>query len=331
MPSLVLATIGELPARPDEIDQDSLLRYINEHTEKVLILDGLQRTYTIIDAAKELRNKEDMSSYDEFCKQPILLELYTDINKFGVLYRMLTLNTGQTPMSARHQLEMLYSDLLNTSVDGLTLISDTDGKADPDDNEFVFQFAIEGFNSYMNRSVLPIDRQELLENIKMLEKMAEEDTSTDLFKSFLECYIKISNSFRAITKNEVVTDDDLAFYNITGSPFGKKASKIFSSSQALTGFGAAVGKLKDYEVISSFSDIERLLPELEKRNSGKEWMLELLSRLDNIRNSSKKIGTAQRSLFHFFFRELFNREGDSYLNLSDSVANGFDKYSIQIN
>lgn len=37
----------------------------------------------------------------------------------------------------------------------------------------------------MNRNELPIDRQDILENVKMLENMSEEDVSKDLFKEFL--------------------------------------------------------------------------------------------------------------------------------------------------
>lgn len=330
MPSLVLATVGKLPVSPESISAENLLKYIQQKPNQVLILDGLQRTYTLLDAAKELKSKDD-GLYEQFCQYPIRIELYAEINKFGILYRMLTLNTGQTPMSSRHQLEMLYNDLLNTEIDGVTLISDTLGKADPDDNEIVFQNAIEGFNSYMNRTALPIDRQELLENIKMLEKMSEEDTSSDLFKSFLECYIKLFTTLRKISSDHVIDAEEMNHYEITGSPFARKASKIFSTSQALTGFGAAVGKLKDFGIINGFQDIENLLSELEENNDGIEWMMELLVRMDRIRNTSKKIGNAQRTFFQFFFRELLNKEGDSFLKLQEAVVNGYDKYYIQVN
>lgn len=108
---------------------------------------------------------------------------------------MLTLNTGQTPMAARHQLEMLYRDKLNTSIEGVKLITDVQGKADPEDNEFIFKNVIDGFNSYMNRNELPIDRQELLENIQMLENMSDEDVANDIFEEFLGIYVKCSISY----------------------------------------------------------------------------------------------------------------------------------------
>lgn len=188
MPPLVLAIAGDkdinLEAENSIISQD-IVDKIKTDCKDILILDGLQRTYTLIDADAEIK-QEEPESYQKFLNYKLRLEIYVDINKFGVLYRMLTLNTGQTPMAARHQLEMLYRDKLNTSIEGVKLITDVQGKADPEDNEFVFKNVIDGFNSYMNRNELPIDRQELLENIQMLENMSNEDVTNDIFEEFWE-------------------------------------------------------------------------------------------------------------------------------------------------
>lgn len=331
MPPLVLAVIkkGVIDTKEsDDIKSKKLLNYIINHSSDVLILDGLQRTYTLIDADTEMKNQK---GYNDFLNYKLRLEIYVEINKFGVLYRMLTLNTGQTPMSARHQLEILYSNMLNTEIEGIKLITDTAGKADPDDNEFIFKNTIEGFHSYMNRNELPMDRQELLENIKMLENIAEENVSEDLFKEFLESYIGIFNTLREISENHIITNEDLMEYEISDSPFGKKVSKVFSTSQALTGYGAAMGKMKDNEIINSMQDIKLMLPKLKEKNSGYSWFMEMLNRFDLIRNTSKKIGNAQRMFFHYFFRELFNKESDSYLDLEAAVYNGYKKYNSQVN
>lgn len=258
-------------------------------------MDGLQRTYTLIDADEEMKER-DKKEYERFLDDKLRLEIYIEINKFGILYRMLTLNTGQTPMSARHQLEMLYSNMLDTEIDGIKLVTDKDGKADPDENEFIFKNAIEGFNSYMNRNELPLDRQDILDNVKMLEHMSEENVSEDLFKEFLETYIKVFTALREITGNHIVTDDDLQEYQIGESPFGKKASKIFSSSQALTGFGAAIGKMKDLEIVKALENIVDMIEKLKENNDGYIWMMDMLLKLDTIKGSSKKSGNAQRML-----------------------------------
>lgn len=329
MPPLVLALVKTDIIDVENPDQEKLLQYINENSRNVLLLDGLQRTYTLIDADAEMEKKSE-EEYQNFLKNKLRLEIYVEINKFGILYRMLTLNTGQTPMSARHQLEMLYSDMLNTEFDGVKLVTDKDGKADPDENEFIFKNAIEGFNSYMNRNELPIDRQDILENVKMLENMSEEDVSEDLFKEFLETYIKLFGILRKITNNHVVDNDELIEYGISELPFGKKVSKIFSTSQSLTGFGAAVGKMKDLGIINAMTDISEMVDKLEKENEGYIWMMELLSKLDRIKASSKKIGNAQRMFFQYFYRELLNKESDSYLNLDAAVQNGYNKYYSQV-
>ncbi len=330
MPPLVLAVTQTDVIDADEIDEDELLEYIKENTEDVLILDGLQRTYTLLDARSEME-KEGRKKMKKFLEYSLRLEIYVEINRFGVLYRMLTLNTGQTPMSLRHQLEMLYSDMLDTEIEGVTLIPDNEGKADPDEGQFVFKNAVEGFNSYMGRNELPIDRQDLLENIKMMENMSEENVTDDLFKEFLEGYIKVFNTLRKITDEYVLTKEDAQEYEISESPFGRKVSKIFSTSQALTGYGAAVGKMKDNGVITDIKDITGMLRRLIQKNDGYEWFLEMLLKFDRIKESSKKIGNAQRMFFHYFFRELFNKESDSYLDLEEAVENGYKKYNSQVN
>lgn len=329
MPPLVLAVTCIKDIDIKSMTGKELMDYIRNNSEKVMILDGLQRTHSLIAADNEMEKKSEEEK-NRFKNYKLRLEVYIEINKFGVLYRMLTLNTGQTPMSTRHQLEMLYRDMLNTEIEGVKLVSDTDGKADPDDNEFIFKNVIDGFNSYMNRSELPIDRQEMLENLKMLENMSDENVASDLFKEFLEEYIKIFNTLRKISEEYVVTVEDLIDYRISGSPFGTKVSKVFSTSQALTGYGAAMGIMKDRGILSSISDISYKLDTLKEKNTGRDWFLELLYRFDCIRSSSKKIGNAQRMYLHYFFRELFNAESDSYLDLEAAVENGYKKYISQV-
>lgn len=330
MPPLVLAIAGDkdinLEAENSIIAQD-IGDKIKTHCKDILILDGLQRTYTLIDADAEIK-QEEPESYQKFLNYKLRLEIYVDINKFGVLYRMLTLNTGQTPMAARHQLEMLYRDKLNTSIEGVKLITDVQGKADPEDNEFVFKNVIDGFNSYMNRNELPIDRQELLENIQMLENMSNEDVTNDIFEEFLGIYVKVFNKLCNVSNNYYLTDEDRDMYEISDSPFGKSVRKVFSTSQAMTGFGAAIGRMKDNGLIKDIDEIDTMLENISCVNN--EWFLEMLVKFDKIKQSSKKIGNGQRMFIQYFFRELFNKDSDSYLNLYAAVNNGYQKYSSQV-
>lgn len=329
IPPLVLAVTKRNAIDLSNIKGEDLLSYIQAHIDETLILDGLQRTYTLIDADTEM-SAESHEKYTEFLNFKLRLEIYLEINKFGVLYRMLTLNTGQTPMSARHQLEMLYNDMLNTEIDGVKLVSEVDGTANPSKNEFQFKNAVEGFHSYLNRNELPIDREELLHNIKMLENMAEENVNNDLFGEYLSCYIQVFSALRKSTNDAVLTEDDWDAIGITSRPFGNTVYKVFSTSQALTGFGAAIGRMKDRDIISSFAEINKMATQFEE-DPDAEWFDNLLLKLNLIKESAKKIGNAQRMFFHYFFRELFNSDSDSYLNLKEAVENGYRKYCSQVN
>ena len=183
MPPLVLALVKTDIIDIENPDQEKMLQYINENSENVLLLDGLQRTYTLIDADTDIEKEIRRRVTKNYLKNKLRLEIYVEINKFGILYRMLTLNTGQTPMSARHQLEMLYSDMLNTEFEGVKLVTDKEGKADPDENEFIFKNAIEGFNSYMNRNELPIDRQDILRKMLKCSRICQK-------KMFQKIYLR---------------------------------------------------------------------------------------------------------------------------------------------
>ena len=329
VPPLVLAVMGHGEFDPMAIKDEELLEYIKSNTDKVVILDGLQRTYTLMDADAEMKDRSE-DEYEKFLDYKLRLEVYLEINKFGVLYRMLTLNTGQTPMSLRHQLEMLYNDMLDTKIEGMVLVPDVSKGADPSKNEFQFKNAVEGFHSYLNRNELPIDREELLENIKMLEYMADEKIEQDLFSSFLSCYMKIFIALRNATGDRAVTEDELSEAGIgSATPFGTTVYKVFSTSQALTGFGAAIGRMKDHGITVSFEDLYSNLNALVSQD-GISWFIELLVKLDIIKVSSKKIGNAQRMFFQYFFRELLNKESDSYMDLDAAVENGYKKYYSQV-
>ena len=55
-------------------------------------------------------------------------------------------------------------------------------------------------------------------------------------------------------------------------------------------------------------------------------MVNLLGKLDDIKNRAKKIGVEQRMFFTYFFRELFNPNSDSYLDMNSAIESGFNKY-----
>ncbi|QIY90019.1 hypothetical protein [Chryseobacterium gallinarum] len=322
IPPIVLALSMEAEAGKDQNDDD-LVNTILKHKEKLIILDGLQRTYTIRDLVNELESKDDPEK-DTILKHKLRIEIYLGINKLGILYRMLTLNTGQTPMSSRHQIEIIYSDYIKAGIDGIKLIKETDDDTPSNESEYKFKDIIEGFTSYIERDYLTIDRTDILDNIKSLEKLAIENQGSDLFKDFLIAYDSFVKKINTLS-NGWSFNDEVLDQKLSGQPFAKTALKIFNKSQVMTGFGSAIGKLIDNKAIEETSDILPLLDKINSENINED-LNTLIVRLDNIRNTAKKIGNDQRMYFHFFFRELFDKKSDGYLNLKDAINEAFTQY-----
>ncbi|ATC64317.1 hypothetical protein CMV30_10320 [Nibricoccus aquaticus] len=325
MPPIVLGL--PLVKKASAITLKNICEVIQKTADNLLILDGLQRTYTLIDLRNELVSTKDENALKRLHSLPLRIEVYAGINRIGILYRMLTLNTGQTPMSLRQQIEMLYIDFAKIPIDGVKVIKEADDDAPQKLGEYTFRSVIEGFNAYLERNELPLDRFDILENIKSLEKLSTENQDATLFEDFVKTYDKFVKHFAMLTGEQAFDSDDL---EISGQVFGKDARRVFTKSQAITGFGSAVGKLRDRKVISHFDDIVKGISKLKPNKDAKGALKNLLKTMEQIRLSSKKIGNSQRLYFHFFFRELFNPDGDSYLDLNEAVSNAYQKYLVQM-
>lgn len=325
IPPIVLALHDDdIPPGPLPTSKEQYESSIKTHIKNALILDGLQRTNNIVDANEELEQANDKNAISAYHNFKIRCEFYFGINKIGILYRMLTLNTGQTPMSIRHQIEILYSDYLDQSFEGIQLIKETEGGTKAF-GRYPFKDIIEGFTSYIMREYLTFDRADLLENIKGLEKLSKENQGADLFKVFLELFHlflkKMIDTFNGWTYRDGVSE-----YTLTTAPFGRDIFSVFGKSQILTGLGAAIGFLTDKE-LSNFEKVKIDIEKIKIASSGENAMYLLLYKLDTLRVNASKIGNAQREFFFYFFRELFNSNGDSYLEFENATELAYKRYT----
>jgi hypothetical protein len=302
---------------------EKLIQLIEGEKNKLLILDGLQRTYTIRDLLKELEDKKD-PDLGKIQSHPLRIEIYVGINKLGILYRMLTLNTGQTPMSSRHQIEIIYSDYIKTGIDGVKLIKQVDDKTPSNLGEYNFRDIIDGFTSYLERDYLTIERTDILDNIKSLEKLAIENQNKDLFVQFVKTYDSLASKMEKLS---VGWNYDLegSGKKLGGAAFAKNVLNIFNKSQVMTGFGSAIGKLVDLDAVKGFDEIQNLIPKIKSQDISED-LNNLITKLDSLRSVAVKIGNDQRIFFHYLFREIFDDKSDSYLNFGESVNQAYMQY-----
>ena len=318
IPPLVIALSNT--AKTD-LNMGNISSYVIENKKDLLILDGLQRTLTIKDLLNEL--SEDSIALDKVKNHKIRLELYVGINRLSILYRMLTLNTGQTPMTLRQQIEMLYMDYLEQQkIPYVSLIRETDSKTARKFGEYNFHEIIDGFNAYLDREPSPMVRSDILDNIKSLEKLSKENQNIDLFESYIQAYHKLLEKILNLSPDDVTLPDE---YIEKNDVFDKTASRIFRKPQVMSGFGAALGKLIDFEVIENIDSSVSLIENLVITDAN-EFLEKINKYLAEIKKKSKKIGTSQREFFMIYFRILFNKGTDSYLNLTDTCDAAYKKY-----
>ena len=331
IPSIVLAVSNEnIKAIKDENDTKRSEEIINNAigSNEILIIDGLQRTYVLLNLEEELLKKGDEDALQKLYKHKIRAEVYLGLNRIGLLYRMITLNTGQTTMSTRHLMEILYLDYARIGVNGIKLIKDKEeAQISLNTDEFNFKTILDGFNSYLEKNEGLIERTEILDNIKSLDVIKDEEINKDLFKDFLLTYKIMLDQLVLKTDSWKYNSDNIEeqALKLNTNAFGKSILDIFKKSQVLTGFGAAIGHLKDAKNLS-LTDIEKMLQHITAEND--DWntaLCHLLKQLDLVKEKSKKIGNDQRYFFKFFFRGLLNPDSDQYLNFNKSSDFAFNR------
>lgn len=291
----------------------------------LVIIDGLQRTYVLKALEEDLIRKKDEDVLQNLYALNIRAEVYLGLSRTGLLYRMITLNTGQTTMSTRHLMEILYLDYSRVPFDGITLIKDKDEAiVEENTTSFNFKTILDGFNSYIDKDESVIERVDILENIKSLEVIKQEEEAQqsqdekDLFKTFLLTYKAFLDTIVEKSNNWIYNQDEVPTeYKSNSSPFGKSVLDIFKKSQAITGFGAALGFLKEKNGLT----LEMTAEKFQNIESGGDWntaFLEILKDFEKIKERSKKIGNDQRFYFKYFFRGLLKSGSDQEFNLTDA-------------
>lgn len=336
IPPIVLAVKKDLVDAKFDFAEFNDIGYIEQvvNSKEILILDGLQRTYVMVELKKDIDNKK-LGTIDpsKFLNLTIRAELYIGLQKLGILYRMLTLNTGQTTMSTRHLMEILYLDYLNNEIEGIKLITDKEDTPPKEDtSEFKFKEILDGYYSFIEGTEVPLERADILDNIQTIKELERTEEDKEGFKIFLLTYKKVLDKLVLLSDNFVFIEDDFKSpeLELSGPPFGKNALDVFKKSQSLTGFGAALNFLRNRRT-RSFGNIavdsEEIIVE---KTTGKDIFKLINKHFDYIRNKSKKVGNDQRYYFKTFYQSLFDPESENYKKLDGSAEQAYKRIKERI-
>jgi hypothetical protein len=97
-------TIAFVEPNFDKTKEKDIAKYIEENIDSGYVLDGIQRLNTLNRAKEDERFDDSQSLY---------LNVIISPSEDKLLYRMITLNNGQKPMTPRHQIEILTQELFD--------------------------------------------------------------------------------------------------------------------------------------------------------------------------------------------------------------------------
>jgi hypothetical protein len=318
---------GEVSKNDREKLYTIIASQINE--KNCIILDGLQRTYTVLEAFKETKGA--------IGKGTLRAEIYFGLNKAGILYRMLTLNTGQSPMTLRHQIEILYSDLLDSKnfPEGIKVFKQIDTEKASNLGEYKYSDVVDMFYSYTTGMARSLDRPALVEKLKETTFLEEYDAQKDndvssllqIYNNFVTHLDHLCAGWEFIGTREKDNWESLPKEYQIPRPFGSRISKVFGRVQAMTAFSAEVNRLRKAGQIENPLQMNELIGKCAFGSGDKFTTMDnLIVGLHEETKAAKRYGDAQRLFFQLCFRELLNKSSNSYLDLSSCWAEGQLRY-----
>ena len=231
MPPITIAVIVENLRDVDNFSTIEIIQFLKERKEDVYILDGIQRLNTLKRAYIE-----DIKD----CK--LYFNLLISEKEDRLLYRMITLNNGQKPMSARHQIEVLANNIFSFDELSIQLQTEKDRSKKTIKGSFNKDDIIKAYISFMSESV-NIDNQKIIES-KMDELIAEKIIESSVTQSGIQ-FINV------IEKIEEFVDDEFLL-------------KWFKQTNNIIGFAAGIGKSYNSIFSENPSDFKIMIQKFEE-------------------------------------------------------------------
>lgn len=190
MPPITLAFVDSEHA--NITDQNKIQRFISNNIQSGYVLDGMQRLTTLKDASEA-----DNFIYD----RPIYVNVIVAERYDLLLYRMITLNNGQKPMTARHQIEMLTKGLIDTENLNIEIVSEKETEQGKFPGSFKRSDISAAYTAFLTNSVnnensriIESKLDEILVGKVMESDLSDSDVN---FNQVLSLVDKFSNNIRS--------------------------------------------------------------------------------------------------------------------------------------
>lgn len=297
LPTITLAVKKDfIPELIDDIENDGSLVALMSVPGRVNILDGLQRTHILSDI------RSDGFEFPD--EQKILLEFWLEENVNNLIYRIIVLNSGQKPMSMRHQIELLFSttkENLKERIPAIEIITERDEQRRTRAEKYPLERLAISYYAFLTKST-EIDKENIIAQRLIEENILEggEESLGEQFNKFTD-YLKI---FAALDR-EIFR----AYDTSVGTWFGSENVMIAFFS-AISDF--SINHAREERIITA---LEKLKSDLESSDEHSDILgyQNYQEAIKGLPSRKTNVGYATRKLLATTFKEYFREDGEKSL------------------
>ncbi len=301
LPPIVLAVNVELTTPLDILAENNLVQLSGDlsavRSDAVYVIDGLQRTNAIRQTVGELSAEEA----NDFLDRLIRVEMWINIPFSAIAYRMLLLNAGQRPMSVKHQVEILSSQLVDdlSGIPDLDIFRVLDVRRRTQPGQFPLAKIAQAFQAWLQGQP-NLD----LRNTVMEELLAESAIEVLGQTVPVGGNVQDPDGFHRYVAWLVQLDLALGANNIS----------FLGNETVILGISAAVGAMERNEALASrvWPALNKLLTEIFDNRESDPLALAIFDKLRQGIDSSKvNVGLANREMVFNAFKEYVRDSGDT--------------------
>ncbi|TGV00683.1 hypothetical protein [Flavivirga rizhaonensis] len=180
MPSITIAFVDKTITANSK--KEDIIKFFEKNNSKSFVLDGIQRLNTL----SRVSDSKDI----DLDRKLYLNIVYSDsVDK--LLYRMITLNNGQKPMTPRHQVEVMMANVFDFNELGIHVQTEKERAVKIKMNSFNKSDLVQAYLAYManspmvdNKKIIQDKMDELIVNkIVSAEKVEKDSTFENMIKS----------------------------------------------------------------------------------------------------------------------------------------------------
>lgn len=293
------------------VSEDNAAELIAHHLNAATVIDGMQRSAALEIA---LDQKPDIAG------NQLRVDVWVSNIAIGLIYRMLVLNTGQTPWDVKRQMEVIYKPLIEETrrqIPGIQLNERNDGRRRTNGGEYPASSIVELFIAFSSRKELVNNADRIADDFTRLDitQMAGETGFSQLFFDSLRIMVEFDVVISLYRNENRDENDGAKFVNgmdiFTNMP-AKTGFMVALSQEILGRVGAAERSDEEkthrmQSIQAQFAEFKERLKRMGNRELGEFLQIPLLNEAINSL-PVKKIGNAQREFFKKDFSTLVESE-----------------------